>query len=97
MIVIIDNYDSFTYNIFQVVSNQTSEEVKVIRNDDVSIADLDNLPISHLIISPGPGRPEDAGISVEAIRHFCSFNPNSWSMSRTSSYWVRLWRRDCPS
>jgi len=75
MIVIIDNYDSFTYNIFQVVSNQTSEEVKVIRNDDVSIADLDNLPISHLIISPGPGRPEDAGISVEAIRHFARSIP----------------------
>ena len=75
MIVIIDNYDSFTYNIFQVVSNQTSEEVKVIRNDEISITELENLPISHLIISPGPGRPEDAGISIEAIQHFAPSIP----------------------
>ena len=61
MIVIIDNYDSFTYNVFQVVSMQTSEEVRVIRNDEITIEELDALDISHLIISPGPGRPEDAG------------------------------------
>jgi len=75
MIVIIDNYDSFTYNVFQVVSMQTSEEVRVIRNDEITIEELDALDISHLIISPGPGRPEDAGISVEAIRHYAPMVP----------------------
>ncbi len=70
MIVILDNYDSFTYNIFQVVSSQSSEEVRVIRNDETTIEELEKLDMSHLIISPGPGRPEDAGLSVDAIRHF---------------------------
>ncbi len=75
MIVIIDNYDSFTYNVFQVVSMQTSEEVKVFRNDEITIEELEKLDMTHLIISPGPGRPEDAGISVEAIRHFAPTVP----------------------
>lgn len=75
MILIIDNYDSFTYNVFQAITNIASEPVKVLRSKECSIADIEALSPSHLIISPGPGRPEDAGISVEAIRHFAGKIP----------------------
>lgn len=75
MIVIIDNYDSFTYNVFQSLAGITSEPVKVLRSKECSIEDIEKLNPSHLIVSPGPGRPEDAGISVEAIRHFAGKLP----------------------
>lgn len=70
MIALIDNYDSFTYNIFQVITDLTDEEVRVIRNDAIDRGGLEELNPDKLIISPGPGRPEGAGISVEAIRFF---------------------------
>ena len=70
MIVLIDNYDSFTHNLYQYLSQLTSEEIRVIRNDRISVAELDALEPSRIVISPGPGRPEDAGISVPVIRHF---------------------------
>ena len=75
MTVIIDNYDSFTYNLFQAFSRLTKEQVKVIRNDGIDLAGLEALSPSRLVISPGPGRPEDAGISVAAIRHFAGRIP----------------------
>lgn len=75
MIVIIDNYDSFTYNVYQAITSITAEPVKVLRSRECSVADIEKLAPSHLIISPGPGRPEDAGISVEAIRHFAGKLP----------------------
>lgn len=67
MIVIIDNYDSFTYNLYQYIG-EIHPEVKVFRNDAVTIHQLKEMEISHLIISPGPGFPKDAGISSEVIR-----------------------------
>jgi anthranilate synthase/phosphoribosyltransferase len=75
MIVLIDNYDSFTHNLFQYLSELTSEPVKVIRNDRVTPAQLASMKPSRLVISPGPGRPAEAGISVEAIRHFAGKIP----------------------
>lgn len=75
MIVIIDNYDSFTYNIYQYFARLSAEEVRVIRNDEIDIAGLEALSPSRLVISPGPGRPEDAGISVKAIEHFAGKIP----------------------
>lgn len=75
MIVIIDNYDSFTYNIYQSICRLTKEPVTVLRSKETSIAEIEKLNPSHLIVSPGPGRPEDAGISVEAIRHFAGKLP----------------------
>lgn len=68
-LLIIDNYDSFTFNLsqaFQVLG----AEVTVLRNDQVSIAEAEALGPTHLCISPGPGRPEEAGISMEMIAHF---------------------------
>ncbi|SDC00144.1 anthranilate synthase component 2 [Terribacillus halophilus] len=69
MILLIDNYDSFTYNLFQYTA-ELGEEVKVVRNDALTIKDIEALDPEAIIISPGPGRPEDSGICVKAIRHF---------------------------
>lgn len=67
MIVMVDNYDSFTYNLVQYL-RQLGAEVHVTRNDAMGVADLEALKPEAVVISPGPGRPEDAGISMEAIR-----------------------------
>ena len=67
MLVIIDNYDSFIYNLYQYFS-EFADEVKVFRNDAASVAQIRALQPQGIIISPGPGRPEDAGIAVEIIR-----------------------------
>jgi len=69
MILLIDNFDSFTYNIFQYLI-QMNHEVMVKRNNAITIPEIEKMEPSHIIISPGPGRPESAGISVEAINHF---------------------------
>jgi anthranilate synthase/aminodeoxychorismate synthase-like glutamine amidotransferase len=69
MVVLIDNYDSFTYNLVQYVG-ELGAEVVVVRNDETSIDDIDALTPSHLIVSPGPGNPDTAGISLRAIEFF---------------------------
>jgi anthranilate synthase/aminodeoxychorismate synthase-like glutamine amidotransferase len=69
MILMIDNYDSFTYNLVQALQ-VLGEEVRVLRNDQTDIAGIENLSPSAIVISPGPGTPYDAGISIEAISHF---------------------------
>lgn len=66
MIVLLDNYDSFTYNLFQMLSEFS--EVKVVRNDEISIKEIEKLKPQGIVISPGPGRPENAGISIEVIK-----------------------------
>lgn len=70
MIVLIDNFDSFTYNIYQQLLQVTDLEVKVIRNNKIDVQGVVDLKPSHLIISPGPGRPEEAGISIDLINRF---------------------------
>ena len=69
MILVIDNYDSFTYNLVQYLA-ELGAGVKVCRNDAIKVEAIDELRPSHILISPGPGRPEDAGISVDVIRRF---------------------------
>ncbi|MCS7178146.1 MAG: aminodeoxychorismate/anthranilate synthase component II [Anaerolineae bacterium] len=69
MVVVIDNYDSFTYNLVQYLG-ELGAEVRVFRNDAITIEELEALSPSHIVISPGPGTPEDGGISNEVIRHF---------------------------
>jgi anthranilate synthase/aminodeoxychorismate synthase-like glutamine amidotransferase len=74
MILVIDNYDSFTYNLVQYLG-ELGEDVVVRRNDDVSLADIEaNLPGS-IVISPGPGRPAEAGISLDLITRFAGRVP----------------------
>ncbi len=67
MLIVIDNYDSFTYNLVQYLG-ELGAEPRVFRNDEVSAEELEQLSPTHLVISPGPGRPEDGGVSGEAIR-----------------------------
>lgn len=67
MILLIDNYDSFSYNLYQLVG-KFRPDVRVVRNDAVDVAEIRALSPSHLILSPGPGRPADAGVCVEAVR-----------------------------
>ncbi|AHM71555.1 aminodeoxychorismate synthase component II [Yersinia hibernica] len=74
MLLLIDNYDSFTYNLYQYFC-ELGAEVVVKRNDEVQLADIERLSPSHLVISPGPCTPNEAGISVAAIRHFAGKLP----------------------
>ena len=74
MIVLIDNYDSFSYNLYQLLG-QFDPDITVIRNDEKSIAEIEALQPDHLIISPGPGRPANAGVCEEAIRYFAGKVP----------------------
>lgn len=67
MILLIDNYDSFSYNVYQLIGS-ISTDIKVIRNDELSVSEILALSPSHIIISPGPGRPCDAGVCEELIR-----------------------------
>lgn len=69
MILLIDNYDSFSYNLYQLVGT-INEDIKVIRNDEMTIEEIEALKPSHIIISPGPGKPKDAGICEDVILHF---------------------------
>lgn len=65
----IDNYDSFSYNLYQAIG-EIEEDIRVVRNDAVTVKDIEALKPERLIISPGPGRPKDAGICEEAIEYF---------------------------
>ena len=69
MILVIDNYDSFTYNLVQYLS-ELGEKLVVYRNDKISIEEIKGLKPSHIVISPGPGRPNEAGISEKVIKEF---------------------------
>jgi anthranilate synthase component 2 len=74
MLLMIDNYDSFTYNIVQYFG-QLGEDVQVRRNDRITLDEIEALQPARLVISPGPCSPEEAGISVSAIRHFAGRIP----------------------
>jgi anthranilate synthase/aminodeoxychorismate synthase-like glutamine amidotransferase len=69
VILLIDNYDSFTYNLYQYLS-ELGQEVKVARNDKITPGGIKKMAPERIVISPGPGRPEDAGISNEVIKEF---------------------------
>lgn len=69
MILMIDNYDSFTYNLYQYFGEIYSD-IKVVRNDCITIEEIEKLSPEAIVISPGPGYPKDAGISVDVIKHF---------------------------
>lgn len=67
MILLIDNYDSFSYNLYQLIGS-ISPDIKVIRNDEMTIDEIKELNPSHIILSPGPGKPKDAGICIKAAK-----------------------------
>ncbi|EGU29681.1 para-aminobenzoate synthase component II [Vibrio ichthyoenteri ATCC 700023] len=74
MLLIIDNYDSFTYNLYQYFC-ELGAEVQVVRNDKIDLAGIEELQPTHLVISPGPCTPNEAGISLAAIEHFAGKLP----------------------
>ena len=67
MILLIDNYDSFSYNLYQLIGKIQSD-IKVIRNDEMTIEEIRQLNPDCIILSPGPGRPEDAGIIIQVVQ-----------------------------
>lgn len=67
MVLLIDNYDSFSYNLVQLVGELSDGNVMVVRNDEYTIDEIRKLNPSHIILSPGPGKPEDAGICEEVV------------------------------
>ena len=67
MILLIDNYDSFSYNLYQMLG-EINSDIKVIRNNEMTVEEIRNLSPEKIVISPGPGRPENAGIIVEAVQ-----------------------------
>lgn len=69
MILLIDNYDSFVYNLYQMMG-EINPNIKVIRNDELTVEEIEKLRADKIVISPGPGRPCDAGISINVIKHF---------------------------
>ena len=76
MIVLIDNYDSFTYNLYQRIGEIDSRQViKVYRNDQVTLQQIEEDRPDHIIISPGPCTPKEAGISVDVVKHFAGKMP----------------------
>ena len=74
MIFVLDNYDSFTYNLVQYLG-EMEQEVEVRRNDQITPAEIESLHPSHIVVSPGPCTPQEAGISIELIRHFAGKVP----------------------
>lgn len=74
MILLIDNYDSFTYNVYQLVAN-LGKEIEVIRNDQITVEEIAERNYEAILISPGPGTPKDAGISLNVVRRFAGKVP----------------------
>ncbi len=74
MVFVLDNYDSFTYNLVQFIG-ESGERVEVRRNDEITVFALQDMHPRHIIISPGPCTPQDAGISIELVRHFAGKVP----------------------
>ncbi len=74
MLLMIDNYDSFTYNLVQYLG-ELGQEIRVFRNDKITVKEIEDLDPEYIVISPGPCTPKEAGISVEAIRHFAGKKP----------------------
>ncbi|MGH8469012.1 MAG: anthranilate synthase component II [Gammaproteobacteria bacterium] len=74
MLLMIDNYDSFTYNLVQYLG-ELGADVRVYRNDQISVREIEALAPDHIVISPGPCTPNEAGISIDVINYFCAKAP----------------------
>jgi anthranilate synthase/aminodeoxychorismate synthase-like glutamine amidotransferase len=74
MLLLIDNYDSFTYNLYQYLC-ELGATVEVFRNDKIGVEDIDQMDVERIVISPGPGTPREAGVSVEVVRRFAGRVP----------------------
>lgn len=94
MTILIDSYDSFSYNLYQLVG-ELDPTVKVIRNDEMTVEELEALHPDRIILSPGPGRPEDAGILIETVLKLAPRSP-SWGSAWATRPSVRPMVRRSP-
>ena len=78
MILLIDNYDSFSYNLYQLIGS-VNPDIQVVRNDEISLGEIEKLVPEAIVLSPGPGRPEEAGICIPVIKEFAG------------KFWVCVW------
>lgn len=69
MILLIDNYDSFAYNLYQLIGSLNTD-IKVIRNDELTVKEIEKLNPERIVLSPGPGKPSNAGICIDVVKHF---------------------------
>ena len=92
MILLIDNYDSFSYNLYQLVGS-IDPNIRVERNDALAIEDIRQLKPSHIILSPGPGRPEDAGICEAVVRELAGKIRRRFRWQDITLF--LLWKKNC--
>ena len=93
MLLLIDNYDSFTYNLYQYLC-ELGAEVEVIRNDKTTIEDIEAMQPEGIVVSPGPCTPREAGISNDVIRHFgrsCPCWACAWATSASATPTAQRW------
>lgn len=90
MLLMIDNYDSFTYNLVQYFG-ELGAQTHVVRNDELSLADIEALKPDRIVVSPGPCTPNEAGVSLEVIKHFAGKLPLLGVCFRTPKHWSGLW------
>ena len=93
MVLLIDNYDSFTWNLAHRLG-ELGAQVKVIRNDAITVPEIERMAPERLVISPGPGRPESAGVTVEALRRKGGRSVVGRSPSRSDADAVAAWLAD---
>ncbi|MGN0379706.1 MAG: anthranilate synthase component II [Butyrivibrio sp.] len=74
MILLIDNYDSFSYNLYQLIGSVRAD-IKVIRNDELTLDEIDELDVDYIFLSPGPKRPEDAGVCIDVVKKYAGKIP----------------------
>ena len=94
-VVMVDNYDSFTYNLVQYLG-ELGADVTVVRNDQVTVADIEKLAPDKIVISPGPCTPKEAGVSVEAILKFAGQISYPGRLPWPSKHRLCLWRQYHP-
>lgn len=90
MILLIDNYDSFTYNLYQFIGT-FNNDIKVVRNDKITIEEIEDLNPESIVISPGPKSPKEADLSGDHPP-FCGKEADAWNLSGTSVYRRSIWR-----
>lgn len=93
MILLIDSYDSFSYNLYQLIG-EIEPDIRVIRNDELTVEEIEKMNPARIILSPGPGRPEDAGILMETVqkreKKFLSW-ASVWGIRRSARPSGRPW------
>ena len=92
-ILLIDNYDSFTYNLFHYIS-KIRKNVEVVRNDKIDGKEVLRKKYDKIIISPGPGNPNQAGNCLKIVKEVHKKNPNTWSLLRAPNHRSSFWWKD---